>query len=94
MKEFIETIPYILLIAWLIFSIYYLNVAKRTPDKINPYIFESIPQIFPTIGILGTFIGIAYGLWLFDVNTHLPKGIYVARLSGSHGTETLKLMLP
>lgn len=26
--------------------------------------------------------------------SHLPKGIYLARLTGSHGTETLKLMLP
>ena len=74
MKAFIEVIPYILLIGWLIFSIIYLIIARRSPDKINPYIFESIPQIFPTIGILGTFIGIAYGLWLFDVN-NIEKSI-------------------
>jgi chromosome segregation ATPase len=66
MKQLIELIPYALLIAWLIFSIYYLVRAKRTPEKTNPYIFDSIPQVFPTIGILGTFLGIAYGLFYFD----------------------------
>ena len=54
-----EIIPYFLLGAWLLFSIYYLFRAARNPDKVNPYIFESIPQVFPTIGILGTFMGIA-----------------------------------
>lgn len=68
MAIIVEIFPYILLAGWCIFSIIYLVKAKRTPDDINPYIFDSIPQIFPTIGILGTFIGIAYGLWFFDVN--------------------------
>ena len=66
MKQAIELFPYALLILWCIFSIYYLIKARRTPDKINPYIFETIPQVFPTIGILGTFLGIAYGLFFFD----------------------------
>jgi hypothetical protein len=71
-----EIIPYSLLVAWLVFSVYYIILAAKHPDKINPYIFESIPQVFPTIGILGTFIGIAYGLWYFDVNNiegSIPK---------------------
>lgn len=66
MKQFIESFPYVLLIVWLIFSIYYISKARRHPEKINPYIFETIPQVFPTIGILGTFLGIAYGLFYFD----------------------------
>ena len=66
MKQTIELFPYALLIIWCLFSIYYLIKARRTPDKINPYIFETIPQVFPTIGILGTFLGIAYGLFYFD----------------------------
>jgi ABC-type transporter Mla subunit MlaD len=69
MTNSIEIIPYILLLGWLIFSIFYLIRASKHPDKINPYIFESIPQVFPTIGILGTFLGIAYGLWNFDAST-------------------------
>ncbi|MDB4926638.1 MotA/TolQ/ExbB proton channel family protein [Mucilaginibacter sp.] len=74
MKEIIEILPYCLLMGWFIFSVYYLIRAKKRPNDINPYIFDSIPQIFPTIGILGTFIGIAYGLWLFDVN-NIEKSI-------------------
>jgi hypothetical protein len=69
MKNAIEIIPYGLLGIWFLFSIYYLIRARRTPGKINPYIFDSIPQVFPTIGILGTFIGIAYGLFYFDVKS-------------------------
>ncbi len=68
MKYIAEYLPYILLLGWFIFSVIYLRRAKKTPERINPYIFESIPQIFPTIGILGTFIGIAYGLWSFNEN--------------------------
>jgi hypothetical protein len=66
MKQVIEYIPYALLLGWFIYSIYYLYKAKKSPEQINPYIFESIPQVFPTIGILGTFLGIAYGLFYFD----------------------------
>jgi chromosome segregation ATPase len=67
MKIFVESLPYVLLALWTAFSIYYLIRAKRTPQDINPYIFDSIPQVFPTLGILGTFLGIAYGLFYFDV---------------------------
>src|SRR5438270_621701 len=72
MKRFFETLPaplwitFTLLAIWLFFSVYYLYIRRK--EKINPYIFETIPQIFATIGILGTFIGIAVGLWNFDVN--------------------------
>src|SRR5437016_3793919 len=72
MESFFKSLPaplwitFALLLIWLLFCVYYLYI--RSKDKINPYIFESIPQIFATIGILGTFIGIAVGLWNFDVN--------------------------
>jgi hypothetical protein len=62
MDNYFEFIPYSLLGVWFLFSVFYLIRANRHPHKINPYIFESIPQVFPTIGILGTFMGIAYGL--------------------------------
>lgn len=74
MKIIIEILPYFLLAIWFVFSVYYLIRAHKRPQNINPYIFESIPQIFPTIGILGTFIGIAYGLFNFDVN-NIEKSI-------------------
>jgi DNA repair ATPase RecN len=44
-----------------------LNKAKDS-NKINPYIYDSIPSIFTTLGILGTFVGIYFGLQKFDVN--------------------------
>jgi len=66
-KLFVETVPYVLLVAYLIWSTYYVRKAKRNPEKINKYVFELIPQIFTTIGILGTFMGIAVGLFFFDV---------------------------
>jgi biopolymer transport protein ExbB/TolQ len=68
MENIFEYVPYILMGGWLVFSIFYLIRAKKRPEDFNPYIFESIPQVFPTIGILGTFIGIAVGLWNFDVD--------------------------
>ena len=74
MKVIIETLPYYLLGSWFIFSVIYLILSYKKPHKINPYLFESIPQVFPTIGILGTFIGIAYGLYLFDVS-NIEKSI-------------------
>lgn len=91
MTNIIEATPYILLTIWLLFSIYYLIRAKRSADKINPYIFDSIPQVFTTIGILGTFIGIAYGLMNFDVNKieesipALLKGLKTAFIASIFG---------
>src|ERR1700740_2145710 len=68
MKIVLVSLPYVLLAAWFAYSVYYIYRARKSPATTNPYIFESIPQVFPTIGIMGTFIGIAYGLWYFDVN--------------------------
>lgn len=91
MIHIIESIPYILIIIWLVFSIYYLRRASKTPERINPYIFDSIPQIFTTIGILGTFIGIAYGLKNFDVDNieksipDLLKGLKTAFIASIFG---------
>lgn len=66
-KLVVETIPYVILVAYAGWAFRYVNRAKKEPDKVNPYIFEIIPQIFTTIGILGTFLGIAVGLFFFDV---------------------------
>ena len=61
-------IPYFLIAAWFIFSIYYIVKAKNNYKAINVYIFDSIPTVFTTLGVLGTFIGIAAALWNFNVN--------------------------
>ncbi len=41
---------------------------RRTKENNNEYIFDFIPHLFPTLGILFTFFGIAIGLWNFDSN--------------------------
>lgn len=61
----------VLLILWALYSTYYLFSYK---GEKNPYLVRSIPSIFTTIGILGTFLGIAVGLMSFDTET-LNKSI-------------------
>lgn len=59
--ETIAGLVIILLVAgW---SIWYLRKGK---NEINKSVFELIPNLFPTIGILGTFVGIAIGLYSFN----------------------------
>ncbi len=41
---------------------------KRTKENNNEHLFDFIPHLFPTLGILFTFLGIAIGLWNFDGN--------------------------
>lgn len=58
---------YSLLIGWTIFSIYYVyRVWKQ--EKVIFYVYESIPTVFTTLGVLGTFVGIFFGLQDFDVD--------------------------
>lgn len=61
---------YGLLAVWTVFSILYIfRLYKlKNSNKINPYIYDSIPSVFTTLGILGTFVGIFFGLQKFDVN--------------------------
>lgn len=63
--------PYILLAVWTIYSIYLVWKAGKTPNKINIYVFESIPNVFTTLGILGTFLGITHGLLFFNTDSAL-----------------------
>ncbi len=68
-KEILLTV-YGLIGIWTIFSIYYIAKlwkAKNT-NSFNPYLYNSIPSVFTTLGVLGTFSGIFFGLQEFDVN--------------------------
>lgn len=59
---------YALLGFWTLFSIYYIFRIRRLGKyKVNLYIFDSIPGVFTTIGVLGTFVGIYFGLQKFQV---------------------------
>ena len=60
----------------------------------NQYIFDTIPSVFPTLGILGTAIGITVGLWHFntdDIQKSLPlllsglKSAFIATMLGIIG---------
>lgn len=65
------TALYILIVlvflVWLIFAIYRINLARKDFPANQPYLLI-IPPGFATIGIIGTFLGIAIGLKNFDVD--------------------------
>lgn len=68
--EIIFGIGIILIVA--IWAANYIN--KRTKENNNEHLFDFIPHLFPTLGILFTFLGIAIGLWNFDSN-NIEKSI-------------------
>ncbi|KJS06037.1 MAG: hypothetical protein VR77_06655, partial [Flavobacteriales bacterium BRH_c54] len=54
--------------SWTLFSIYYtIRVWTKGVNRIIPYVYDTIPNVFTTIGVLGTFVGIYFGLLNFDV---------------------------
>jgi hypothetical protein len=62
--EVIIGIGIILIVAiWAAIYIY-----NRNRENNNEHLFDFIPHLFPTLGILFTFFGIAIGLWNFDSN--------------------------
>ena len=80
----VEIIITITLISYLIYGIYVLNGTKKDYSQVNLNELDLIPSMFTTIGILGTFGGIAYGLWFFnpeDIENSIPtllKGLKTA----------------
>ena len=86
-----QIIPYALLTGWVIYAIYVLLRARNHPTTANPYQLASIPSVFTTIGVLGTFVGIFIALRSFDVDdidgsiTTLLTGLKTAFLSSIIG---------
>lgn len=92
-----------LIVIWAIFSLIYAsrfkkyqldNSLDRSSFWNNQYIFDAIPSVFPTLGILGTAIGITVGLWNFDterITESLPqllgglKSAFIATMLGIVG---------
>ena len=69
-------IIYGLLGGWTIFSAYYIYNFWKSKDSNNviPSVYESIPTVFTTLGVLGTFLGIYFGLKEFKV-TQITESI-------------------
>lgn len=96
-------LPFILFGVWTLFSVIFIRTYKHhqttdTLDKTsfwnNNYIFESIPPVFPTLGIFCTALGITIGIWDFnttDIQGSIPellKGLrlaFVATMAGIIG---------
>ena len=61
----------------LIFAIWAgFYIKRRTKENNNEHLFDFIPHLFPTLGILFTFLGIAVGLWNFnskDIANSIPE---------------------
>lgn len=68
--EIFSYIAYIVIGSWAVWSAYYiLKLKKKKEDAhINEYLYHSIPSVFTTLGVLGTFGGIYLGLRKFDVD--------------------------
>ncbi|PCJ67367.1 MAG: hypothetical protein COA58_03335 [Bacteroidetes bacterium] len=108
MNEILETyfsetymrVIYGFILGWTVFSIIYILRVWRFKDtsKVNEYLFDSIPSVFTTLGVLGTFLGIFYGLIDFketDITGSIPKllaGMKTAFLSSIIGI-SLSLVL-
>ena len=61
-------ISYSFLIIFGLFSWWYIRKANKHPEAINIFRLKSIPGVFTTLGVLGTFLGISVGLYNFEVD--------------------------
>ncbi len=61
-------LPWILLIGWTIYGFWALYSKDKKRAWVNYHIIEHIPAVFVTLGVLGTFAGVALGLITFDFN--------------------------
>jgi ABC-type transporter Mla subunit MlaD len=82
--EYLHFIPYTFIAGWAVFAIMYISRAKNNYSSVNPIIFDHIPAVFTTLGVFGTFLGIAFGLIDFNVDNiddsipTLLEGLFVA----------------
>jgi methyl-accepting chemotaxis protein len=78
----LQDLPWWLLGLWFVYSfcVLFSNWCRNRFG--NFYIVESIPNVFVTLGLLGTFCGIAYGLLQFDTDPYKIKGSIQVLLEG------------
>ncbi len=87
----VEIIIFCILAGYFIYAIRILKKARIDYATVNLNDLDLIPSMFTTIGILGTFAGISYGLMLFDtkeISKTLPellnglKTAFIASIGG------------
>ena len=62
----LKIIPWTPLLFTFIWAVIYTSKSSSNFEVSNHRYLESIPNLFTTVGVLGTFIGISIGLWNFD----------------------------
>lgn len=67
-------LPWVLLFVWTIYAFVVISMPRLARSWYNYHIFVSVPNVFVTLGILGTFSGIAYGLMGLDT-TNLENSL-------------------
>ncbi|MDR2081877.1 MAG: MotA/TolQ/ExbB proton channel family protein [Campylobacteraceae bacterium] len=68
---------YLLIFGWLLFSSYIIYKLHKNKDTntVNLYVYDAIPTVFASLGVLGTFLGIFDGLQEFDINSDITNSI-------------------
>ena len=78
----LKILPYILIGIWTLYAILVVSSWNFRERFSNFYVIESIPSVFVTLGLLGTFTGIAYGLLHFNTSPEEIKGSIRILLEG------------
>ncbi len=71
-------LPWVLILYWLIAS----TIMVLRPSRYSFFKINAIPNVFVTIGLLGTFLGITIGLLSFDTSPEKIKESIVVLLNG------------
>lgn len=72
----LKKLPWWLIGLWTVYGILSIFIKQIRHYISNFYIIESIPNVFVTLGLFGTFTGIAYGLLNFDTTSdHIKDSI-------------------
>ncbi len=71
--------PYLTLLAWFIFSVYYVGKAFRTYESINRYLLQMIPFVFTALGLLGTITGSLEVIWKFSPDDIMSGAISLVK---------------
>lgn len=64
---FLQVLPWILLLLWTIYSVLALFFRKKDWKYTSFSVIQHIPSIFVTLGVLGTFSGVTFGLLNFNL---------------------------